>query len=521
MEEQAAMIRTGIARLAGATVVLALIAGCTATPQTVATPTVTAPAVKVAVVERGRMVSTLTYPGNVQSRAQVAITPEVAGRIKRLAVDVGSEVRTGQTLAEIDPAAYQLQLAQAEAALAMAEAKVAAMEAGSRPEQIALAAANLQAAKERLAGMSEGGRAEMVAQAKANLDAAEARLAQARKGATPEQIAQAEANVRLAHNNEYYQQQQADALGRLLAAIPGDPVDRDELKRAQLGIAWEQSKLAEAKLAEVKAGASPEQLAQLEAAVTAARQQLALATNPYTTHDLGQAQAAVAAAEQQYALAQKPFTANELNAAKAGVEQAKAAVELAKLQLQKATVVAPIDGVVAQRLSSEGAMAAPTTPLLMMVAREVEVTVNVEEQRLSRVKVGQPATITVAAYPGESFPAQVVAIAPSVDPRSRTVAVKIRPQPSSKLLDGMFAQVSIVADEQVQALRVPASAVVERDGKKTVFVVQDGVARARPVKVGLSDGAMVEVIEGLAEGEEVIAQGGDVLADGQAVRPQR
>jgi multidrug efflux pump subunit AcrA (membrane-fusion protein) len=85
----------------------------------------------------------------------------------------------------------------------------------------------------------------------------------------------------------------------------------------------------------------------------------------------------------------------------------------------------------------------------------------------------------------------------------------------------MFAQVSIVADEQVQALRAPASAVVERDGQRSVFVVQDGLARLRPVKVGLSDGTMVEVIEGLAQGDEVVAQGSDVLADGQSVRPQR
>ena len=497
--------------------------GCTAGGSTpaVETPTPSAVPVRVAVVERGRIVAALTYPGNVQSRAQVPIVPEVGGRIKRLAVDIGDEVKAGDVIAELDPSAYELQLAQARAALAAAEARVATMKAGSRPEQIALARANLQAARERLAGMEQGGREERVAQAEANLKAAEARLEAARKGPTPEQLAQAEANVRLAHNNEYYQQQQADALGELLHAIPGDPVDRPELKRAQLGIAWEQSKIAEAKLAELKAGPTAEQLQQLEAAVEAARQQVALAKNPYTSHDLAQAEAAVMAAEQQLALAQKPFTADELNAAQATVDQARAAVDLAQLQLQKTRVASPVDGLVAQRLAAEGSMAAPATPLVVVVARDVEVTVNVEEARLGQVKVGLPATLTVAAYPGETFPARVAAIAPALDTRSRTAAVKVRPEPTPKLIDGMFAQVSLITGEQTQALRIPSSAVVERDGAKVVFAVREGVAERRFVKVGLSDGTMVEVIEGLAEGEEVVVDGADGLQDGTAVRPYR
>ncbi len=512
-------LRALVGCLAMAAAVL-LLAGCSqAEPAASAEPT--PPSVRVAAARRGPIVAALTYPGNVQARAQVPVVPEVAGRLQRLLVDVGSEVKAGQVIAEIDPAAYELQLAQAEAALAAARAKLAAMEAGSRAEQVALARANVEAARARLEGMQAGGRPELVAQAEANYRAAVARLEQARKGATPEQIAQAEANVRLAHNNEYYQQQQADALGRLLQEIPGDPVDRNSLKQAQLGIAWEQSKLAEAKLAEVKAGATPEQLTQLEMAAEAARQQWLLAQQPYSSHDLAQAQAALEAAEQQLALAEKPFTANELNAARAAVEQARSAVDLAKLQLRKATVTAPVDGLVAQRMSAEGNMAAPGTPLVLLVTHEVEVAVNVEEARLGLLTVGQAATITVAAYPGEEFPAQVTAIAPAVDPRSRTVAVKVRPASTSKLRDGMFAQVAIVTGAEKDALQVPEGAVVQRDGRSVVFVVADGTAAMREVSVGLSGGGMVEIVAGLSEGEEVVVDGADSLADGQAVRPRR
>lgn len=510
------MFRRVLPRMALLALTLAALAGCgdnSAAPTPVATPPPTV--VSVVKAARGTIEALLVYPGNVQTRAQVPIVPEVAGRVKRLAVDVGSEVKLGDVIAEIDPAAYDLQVAQAQAAYAAAEAKLKAMEAGPRDEQVALAYANYQAAQERLAAMKEGGRAEMIAQAEANYKAAVARLEEARRGATPEQLAQAEANVRLAHNNEYYQQQQANAIAEILNYLPDDP--GTGLRHAQLGIAWEQSKLAEAKLAEVKAGATAEQLTQLEMAAEAARQQWLLAQNPYSPHDVAQAEAAVAAARSQLALAKSPFTASELDAARAAVDQAKAALDLAKLQRQKATLTAPVDGVVAQRLTSEGAMLAPGSPAIVLVARDVEVTVNVEEARLGRVKVGQQASLTVAAYPDERFAAEVTAIAPSIDPRSRMVAVKIRPKPDPRLLDGMFAQVSIKTGEQAGVLLVPAAAVLDRDGQKAVFVHKDGLAHLREVKLGLASGRMVEITEGLAEGEEVIVNGAEGLSNGQAV----
>ncbi|MHB1132464.1 MAG: efflux RND transporter periplasmic adaptor subunit [Chloroflexota bacterium] len=508
-------------RLVALLLTTGLLAGCVADHRPVA-PTAVAPATAVGLASaaKGSIEATLAYPGNIQTRAQVPIVPEVAGRIKSLAVDIGSEVKAGDPIAELDSAAYELQVAQAQAALAAADARLKAMEAGARGEQVALVQANYTAAQERLAGMREGGRSEMAAQAEANYQAALARLEQARKGATPEQIAQAEANVRLARNNLAAQQKQGDALKRVLGALPGDPSD-EGLREAQVGIAYEQVQAAEAKLAEVKAGASPEQITQLEMAVEAARQQMLLAQNPYTAHDLAQAEAAATAARQQVALAQTPFTANEINAARAGVAQAQAAVDLARLQRQKAAIVAPVDGVVAQRLASVGAMVGPTGPIVVLVAREVEVTVNVEEARLGRIKVGQLVALTVAAYPGESFRASVAAIAPTVDARSRLVVVKIRPQPDSRLLDGMFAQVSITTGELSGALLVPASAVLDRDGRKIAFVFQEGAARLREVKTGLSSAGKVEIVEGLAEGEQVVVEGADSLSNGQPISPKQ
>lgn len=516
------MIRQALTRAGFFVLAAATLAGCSgnsAAPAPAATPPATA--VGVAKVARGSIEANLVYPGNVQSRAQVFIVPEVAGRVKRLAVDVGSEVKAGDVIAEIDSAIYDLQVAQAQATMAVADAKAKAMESGPRDEQVALAQSNCRAAMERLAAMMEGGRAETIAQAEANLRSAQARLDQMQKGPTAEQLAIADQQLKIARNQEYLAQQNVQELSyrtnQGTSHSSQVPLFSHDIGGAQLGIAYENSKLVEAQIAQLTAPPTLEQLAQVQAAVDAASQQLALAKSPYSEHDIAQAEASVAAAQQQLALTKSPFTGNDLNAARAGVDQAKAALDLATLQRQKATTTAPLDGVVAQRLSSEGAMVGPTSPLVLLVAREVEVTVNVEEARLGLVKAGQQASLIVAAYPGEKFTAEVSAIAPSIDARSRLVAVKIRPKADPRLLDGMFAQVAIRTGEQSGVLKLAAAAVQERDGKKVVFVVKDGMAQLREVKVGLASGNTVEVSAGLAEGEEVIVDGAEGLSSGQAV----
>ena len=93
--------------------------------------------VKAAVVKRGDLTSALSYTGDVRSRAQVAVVPEVTGRVEKLAVDVGTTVQAGDLLAELDTEALKAQQAQARAALGAAEARLAGMRRGARAEAVA------------------------------------------------------------------------------------------------------------------------------------------------------------------------------------------------------------------------------------------------------------------------------------------------------------------------------------------------------------------------------------------------
>lgn len=474
--------------------------------------------VTVVTAKKGRLGVASRYSGNVQARAAVGITAKVGGRVKKLHVDVGSQVKAGEVIAELDTDLLDAQLAQAEAGLALAAAKLATIEEGPRKESIALAEANARAARERLASLQEGGRKEQIAQAQANLQAAEARLRDALAGATPEQIAIAEAQVRVAKNQLYSVQSQADAYLGSRAHALGTLVFSREMKEAAAGVAWEQIQLAEAQLAALKAPPRQDQISQLQAGVDAARSQLALAQDPYSTHDVAQAAAAAEAAEQQLALAKDPFTDNDRKAAKAAVDQAQATVDLVELQIREATIVAPFEGTVAQRFVSEGAVVGTSNPIVSVVSSSVDVLINVEEARLAEVKLGQKASIEVAAYSGQQIPGTVAAISPVLDPRSRTVVVKVRPQASEPvLLDGMFAQVQLEGESQTEAVLAPARAVFQRDGKTWLVVVTGGKASLREVVLGRSDGSQTAVLQGLAEGEQVVVVGQEGLADGQSV----
>ena len=124
---------------------------------------------------------------------------------------------------------------------------------------------------------------------------------------------------------------------------------------------------------------------------------------------------------------QDAFTDADLQAAVAGVAQSEAAVALAQANLDQTTVVAPFDGVIGTRLLTSGAFATPQSPILTLASGSVEIHVTVEEARVGQVRPGLDVQLSVPAYPGETFPAKVVTVAPTGDARAHTFDAKIVP----------------------------------------------------------------------------------------------
>src|SRR5262249_39987581 len=152
---------------------------------------------------------------------------------------------------------------------------------------------------------------------------------------------------------------------------------------------------------------------------------------------------------------QDAYTDADMQTAVAGVAQAEAGGSLAQANLDQTTGVAPFDGGIGNRALTSGAFATPSPTNLTLASTGVEVHVTVEEANLASVRPGQDVTLTVPAYPGETFPSKVVTVAPTGDPRAHTFDVKIVPNTQDqRLLPGMFAQVQIVAQQKPDALLV-------------------------------------------------------------------
>ncbi|HEY3109917.1 MAG TPA: efflux RND transporter periplasmic adaptor subunit [Chloroflexota bacterium] len=544
----------GRPRAAALTLVVAtaLLAGCSRPAP--ATPAATPVAekqvqVKTAPVQRGDLVSTLSYSGDVKSKANLTIVPKASGRVEKLSVDVGSRVKAGDVIAELDKDTTRLAVRQAEAQLAAAQARLETMKIGARPEAVEQAEANTRAARARTASLEAGPRAENVTQAQVQADNARQRLAALEKG-RDEGIARADAAVAAAKAQldatlkgptpaEVQAKQMAVAQAR--KNLEASQVQRDGVcgfghstpcDNARAGVLQAEAAMRQAdqQVRVFTQPATPETVAQLQAAIDTARQQAELARRPAGELDLAAQQAQIRAADAGVAAAQRPvvsgdieaaraqaeaaaagaaltanpYTKEDVEAAQAQVAQAQAAVDLNKAQLKETTVVAPVDGVVSDRLIVVGAVASPATPIVAIVSPELEITVAVEETQLARVQAGQAAQIAVSAYPGQTFNGKVAVISPTIDPKSRTAQVKVQPDQDAvgKLRPGMFAQVSLVTEKKTAVLTIPRSALLP-GSEPAVMAVVDGQLKRVPVQIGSRGGDQIEVTAGLKEGDQV------------------
>ncbi|MDR2177688.1 MAG: efflux RND transporter periplasmic adaptor subunit [Treponema sp.] len=155
----------------------------------------------------------------------------------------------------------------------------------------------------------------------------------------------------------------------------------------------------------------------------------------------------------------------------------------------------------------------------------LEVRLYVAERFISRISLRQPCEIALDAWPGEVFRGTVHEIAPTVDPASRTMEVRINVEnPESKLKTGMFAKVRLITEVKENVVKIPAAALVQRFGESFVFVVEPDnsgsggfVARRRDIVPGILVDGVLEIRKGLEPRDEVIVRGQTLLQEGARV----
>lgn len=466
-------------------------------------------------VEAKTITLRITASGTVVPIQTVNLSPKTAGRIAELMVEQGDKVNAGDIIARMDNADIQAQLAQAKAALARTQAQLAEVRAGNRPEEISQARARLSQAQAQLAEARAGSRPEEIAQARFRLDQAKAQLTAVQAG-NPQQIAQTQAQVQAAQARLDLASQRLKANQTL--ANQG-AISNDRLQEVTSEYRSAAANLEEAKrrLAQLKNGISPAEIAQRQAAVQEAEEALDLLQKGTRPEVIAQRQAAVRESQKALDLLIAGSRSEDIAQAEAGVKEAEARVKQMQVQLSDTIIRAPFEGIVSQRYATIGAFVTPTTSAsssasatstsVVAIARGLEILAQVPEVDIGNIKQGQPVEIVADAYPDQVFKGKVRLIAPEAIVDQNVTSFQVRVELITgleELRSGMNVDLTFLGKQVAGALMVPTVAIVTENGQTGVLLPgENNKSVFRPVTIGSTIEDQTQVLEGLKEGEQI------------------
>ncbi len=210
------------------------------------------------------------------------------------------------------------------------------------------------------------------------------------------------------------------------------------------------------------------------------------------------------------------MAASKRRRAEARRSQAEAELAAARVALGYATLAAPFSGLVTQRKADPGSLAIPGMPLLT-VEREgnLRLEASIDESRLGLVRIGEQVAVEIDGL-NRTVSGRVAETVPSIDAATRSFLAKIDLPAVPGLRGGMFGRAAFAGGER-EALLVPQSAVLERGQIRSVYVVENEIARLRLVMPGDARENRREILSGLTAGEKVIVAPPPLLSDGTRV----
>ncbi|HLA79481.1 MAG TPA: efflux RND transporter periplasmic adaptor subunit, partial [Vicinamibacteria bacterium] len=253
-----------------------------------------------------------------------------------------------------------------------------------------------------------------------------------------------------------------------------------------------------------------------------------------TEHQVGEGN--LEAARQVLARVEAGPRREDIAAAGAGLTAARARWIGASHRLEYAKVRAPIAGRVLKKFRNAGDFVSPDTPHLegyetVAVGSPVvsladlgrqQVSVDVNQTDIARIALHQRVEVSSQAYPEDVWVGSVTQISPRADKNKNTIEVKVTLEAAARVLPyDMSVKLDFLGQAPASgssAVRIPAAALVEKEGRHVVFVVADSRASERPVEVGARQDEMVALTKGLVEGDRVIVSGLDQLKDGSPIR---
>lgn len=469
------------------------------------------PRIETAQVAERPLAITVTASGAVEKGLSSDVFAPTTGTLLEVKVSEGATVSAGQTLAVMDPAPLELQVAQARAGLSQAEAQLAAI------DDQAPSASDIEAARAQVAAAEEAYSAAKVQLASVGNQApSSAQLAAAAAATAAAKTAYEQAQLAYEAAVAASPQPSMDASVAIAAAT------RDQAYAGYLGAAAQERSLTTVDLSAARA--------QAQAGVD-------------------QAYAALQGANAQLKTVSSADTAAGRRAAEAAIEQAAHALALAEKNLENSVLKAPIDGTVIVDASGGGSAAAaaaaagagalgassggswpkagaavsPGAPVFTIVdLNALKFAAEVDEADIGRIRVGMPSEVSLDAFPDHVFKTVVS----HVDPVAKTTAtggtvfvVELALTDTGQdVLLGMKGDVEIEVNSVGSVVTIPIEALFSEGGTDYVYLVEEGKLERRDITVGATTDTEVEVLEGLTEGDRVALSGSVQYSDGMAVQ---
>ncbi len=219
---------------------------------------------------------------------------------------------------------------------------------------------------------------------------------------------------------------------------------------------------------------------------------------------------------------QKAGTQQDLDDALASLKVAEANYKLAKTRFDKTQIVAPFEGMIGSRKVSVGTFLRAGDPITELAnLNEIRVSFSAPERYLAQLKRGAEVIVSTTIYPGHEVKGRIIAIEPVLDSDTRTVQITARMRnPGQKFRSGMSADISVVLSERPEALTIPTEAVWANGNQSFVYMINaDSTVAPVPVTLGLQLADVVEVVNGLGEGMQIVKAGHQKLFPGAKVIP--
>jgi RND family efflux transporter MFP subunit len=472
-------------------------------------------------VTRGPITEVVSVTGNTTPIASVSLGFENSGTIGYVYAAVGDKVSAGRLLAALNTNDLSAQLKQAQADVNVQIAKLDGLKAGARAEDIAASQAALAKAEQDLANMNASiSDIAIDAEAKAN-DAVRTQLSALFSNAETQ-------SPKLTFDTLNTQKTTALESERVAASAALNSW-QDELRDPDLSGAHNDALLEQSLryLAVIRdllnsvssavdgaANLSPTTLAAYKTSVATALNQVNTVTKNLNTiaQTIASQKLIVAQLAAQLALKKAGGAPEEINAQQAQVEKARANVASVEAKLANSKIIAPITGTITEFNAKVGQLASPSVPLVSLIGSSgFEVDAGVSEADIGKIALNNAVTMTIDAFPNETFLGTVFYIAPAETTMQGVVNYEVKvafDKPDARLKSGLTANLTIATKHKDEVLILPQYALLQNDEGTFVQVLEGEVVKQIPVTLGITDqSGNVEITSGVSLGEQVMIIG--------------